>query len=143
MKWKWNLNPNKICDVIEDKKKALKLKEKGNDAFKRKKYKVAENFYSEALKLNLDSRPVWTNRAICRNTMQKHDDALTDCFSALSIDPHNTKKGIRIMRISDILTLIDKSRKLFPGTFTRGQGPPNCEQIELCEQRTVRVFRTV
>ena len=50
--------------MIENKKKASKLKEKGNDAFKKKKYEVAEKFYSEALQLNLDSRPIWTNRAI-------------------------------------------------------------------------------
>ena len=82
--------------MIANKKKALKLKEKGNDAFKRKKYEVAEKFYSESLQLNLDSRPVWTNRAICRNTMKKHEDALADCLSALSIDPKNTKNGNQI-----------------------------------------------
>ena len=90
--------------MIEDKKRALKLKEKGNDAFKKKKYKVAEKFYTEALQLNLDSRPVWTNRATCRNTMEKHEDASADCLSALSIDPKNTKKGIRINEITLPLT---------------------------------------
>ena len=72
------------------------MKEKGNDAFMKKKYEVAEKFYTEALQLNLDSRPIWTNRAICRNTMKKHEDALSDCLSALSIDSKNTKKGIQI-----------------------------------------------
>ena len=76
------------------------MKEKGNDAFKKKKYEVAEKFYSEALQLNLDSRRVWTNRAVCRNTMKKHEDALADCISALSIDPKNTKKGIQIDEIT-------------------------------------------
>ena len=37
-----------------------------------------------------------TNRTICRNTMKNHEDALADCLSALSIDPKNIKKGIRI-----------------------------------------------
>jgi len=72
------------------------LKEKGNDAFKRKKYELAEKFYSEALQLNSDSRPIWTNRAICRNTMKRYEDALADCLSALSIDPTNAKKGLLI-----------------------------------------------
>ena len=85
--------PTKKFDVIENKEKALKLKQKGNDAFQKKKYEVAEKFYSDALQLNLDSRPLWTNRAICRNTMKKHDDALTDCMSALSIDPKCSKVG--------------------------------------------------
>ena len=86
-------NPSKTFDVIEDKKKALELKEMGNAAFKRKKYELAEKLYSEALLLNLDSRPLWTNRAICRNTMKKHEDALADCMSALSIDPKCSKAG--------------------------------------------------
>ena len=80
------------------------MKEKGNDAFKKKKYEVAEKFYSEALQLNLDSRPVWTNRANCRNTMKKHEDALTDCLSALSLDSKNTKNGIQTDEISLTLT---------------------------------------
>ena len=81
--------------MIETKKKALKLKEWGNDAFKKKKYELAENFYSKALELNLDSRPSWTNRAICRNAMKKHGDALADCISALSIDSKCTKAGVK------------------------------------------------
>ena len=85
--------------MIANKKKALKLKEMGDDVFKLKRYDVAERFYCEALKLNLDNGPVWTNRAICRNAMKKHEDALADCLSALSIDPKNTKKGIRIDEI--------------------------------------------
>ena len=82
--------------MIGDKKKALELKEKGNDAFKRQKYGAAEKFYSEALQLNSDSRPLWTNRSICRNAMKKHEDALADCMSALSIDPKCTKAGFQI-----------------------------------------------
>ena len=73
------------------------MKEKGNDAFKKKKYEVAEKFYSEALQLNLDSRPIWTNRAVCRNTMGKHEEALTDSISALSIDAKCTKFGFQIV----------------------------------------------
>ena len=80
----WNSVKNP--EILKNKNKALKLKEKGNNAFKGKKYEVAEKFYSEALQMDPDSRPIWTNRAICRNTMKKHEDALADCLSALSID---------------------------------------------------------
>ena len=72
----------------------------GDNVFKLERYDVAERFYCEALKLNLDSGPVWTNRAICRNTMKNHEDALADCLSALSIDSKNTKKGIQIHEIT-------------------------------------------
>ena len=74
---------------------AFTLKEKGNDAFKRKEYEVAENLYSEGLQklnpLDLDSRPLWTNRAICLNILEKHEDALTDSVLALAIDPKCAK----------------------------------------------------
>ena len=85
----------KKSEILANKNKALKLKEKGNNAFKRKKYEVAEKFYSEALQLDPESRPIWTNRAICRNTMKKYEDALSDCLSALSIDPKCKKAGFQ------------------------------------------------
>ena len=81
-----NRNPVKTSEIIENNNTALELKEKGNDAFKRKKYEIAERLYSDALQLKPEWRHLWTNRAICRNTMKKHDDALADCLSALSID---------------------------------------------------------
>ena len=90
-------NPNKTFDVIENKKKAIKLKEMGDNVFKLKRYDVAERFYSEALQLNPGSRPILTNRAICRNTMKKHEDALTDCLSALSIDSKCPKLAFKLM----------------------------------------------
>ena len=101
--------------MIGNKKKALELKEKGNDAFKRKKYEVAENFYSEALRLNSDSKPIRTNRAICRNAMKKHEDALADCMSALSIDPKCTKAGFQI-DVNDTDSLLEplRRRKISP-----------------------------
>ena len=67
------------------------LKEKGNAAFQKKKLDEAEKCYSEAIQLNMGSRPLWTNRAICRNAMKKHEDAIADCESALSINPKCTK----------------------------------------------------
>ena len=85
----------RVDQVIENKKKALELKEKGNILFKKKKYDEAEKIYSEGLRLNMNSRQLWTNRAICRNTMKKFEDALSDCDSALSINPKCTKSIIQ------------------------------------------------
>ena len=95
--------------MIENKKKALRLKEWGNDAFKKKNYEIAEQFYSKALEKNLDSRPLWTNRAKCRNTMKKHEDALTDCKAALSIDPKCTQAGFQI-DVSETNSSLESSR---------------------------------
>ena len=80
--------------------KAFALKEKGNDAFKRKEYEVAEKFYLEGLQMinaksSFDARRLWTNLAICKNILGKHEDALGDCFMALYIDPKCPKAGFQ------------------------------------------------
>ena len=84
-------NPKTVTEVIEKKIKARDLKEKGNIAFMKKKYEEAERCYSEAIQLNIGYRPFWTNRAKCRNVMKKYEEAISDCDSALSIDPKCTK----------------------------------------------------
>ena len=81
----------RVDKLVEHKNKALELKEKGNDLFKKKNYEEAEKCYSEGLRLNMGSRQLWTNRAICRNTMKKFKDALSDCDSALAINLKCTK----------------------------------------------------
>ena len=78
-------------EIIEKKMKAKELKDTGNKAFGRKKYEDAEKCYSEAIELNMGSRPLWTNRATCRNVMKKHEEAIADCDSALLINPKCTK----------------------------------------------------
>ena len=83
--------PKIAAEVIEKKNKARDLKEKGNVAFMKKKFEEAEMFYSEAIQLNIGYRPFWTNRAKCRNVMKKYQDAISDCDSALSINPKCTK----------------------------------------------------
>ena len=49
-------NQNQKANIIENKKRAIELKEKGNNAFNWEVYKVAEKYYSDGLQLNLDSR---------------------------------------------------------------------------------------
>ena len=65
-------------EIIAKKYKARELKEKGNVAFKKKKYEEAERCYSEAIQLNMGFRPFWTNRASCRNVMKKYEEAISD-----------------------------------------------------------------
>ena len=74
--------------------KAKQLKIMGNEAFQQRKYFEAEKLYSKAIELDVGSRPLWTNRAACRNTMKKYDGAISDCDQALSIDPKCTRSMI-------------------------------------------------
>ena len=84
-----------ISKVIENKKKAKILKELGNTAMKKKEYDEAEKWYSQAIDKNPGLKTLWTNRAICRNAMKKYEEAISDCDSALSIDPKFAKSGFQ------------------------------------------------
>ena len=83
------------------KNQSKELNERGNAAFHKKKFDDAEKCFSEAIKLNMGSKALWTNRAKCRNAMKKHEEAILDCESALSINPkcHKTveEKGNAIL----------------------------------------------
>ena len=79
----------------EKKVEAKALKEQGNKFFIEKRYTEAEQCYSMALELHPGCRILWTNRAICRNAMHKFDEAISDCFSALTIDPKCSKSIIQ------------------------------------------------
>ena len=85
------------CET-RDNKKAFALKEKGNDAFKRKEYEIARKFYLEGInhgKTRFEARPLWTNLAICHNILGKHESALTYCKFALRIDPRCAKASFQ------------------------------------------------
>ena len=111
----------RVDQVIENKKKALELKEKGNILFKKKKYDEAEKNYSEGLQLNMNSRQLWTNRAICRNTMKKFEDALSDCDSALSINPKCTRSIIQKGNALLSLDRFDEARECYESLRPLGE----------------------
>ena len=100
-------------EVMEKKKKTRQLKEMGNKAIQKKKYLDAEKFYSEALKIDIGSRQLWTNRAACRNLMKKYEEAVFDCDTALSIDQKCTRsimeKGIALVG----LKRFDEAKEVF------------------------------
>ena len=100
------------------------LKEKGNVAFQKKKFDEAETCYSNAIQLNMGSRVLWTNRAKCRNTIKKHEGAISDCDSALSINPKCTssieQKGKALMwlgRFDEAITCFESLRLLGENTL--------------------------
>ena len=98
------------------------LKEKGNLKFKRKNFEEAEKFYSEAIELNKGSRPLWTNRAICRNSMKKHEEAISDCESALSLNPKCTKSLVQKGNALIGLGLFDEAKICYESLRPLGEG---------------------
>jgi len=116
-----NAMMTKTPEVIEKKKKAIKLNEIGNSIMEGEDYENAEKFYSRGLEMNLDSRPLWTNRATCRNKMGKYKDALEDSIGALFIDPKCTKsitqKGNALMGLGEF----DAARECYESLRTFGE----------------------
>ena len=112
--------PKKAAEVIEKKIKARELKEKGNVAFMIKKFEEAERCYSEAIELNIGYRPFWTNRAKCRNAMKKYQEAISDCDSALSIDPKCTKSIIEKGNALLGLKRFDKAKECYESLRSLG-----------------------
>ena len=98
------------------------LKEKGNAAFQKKKFDEAEKCYSEAIHLNMNSRQLWTNRAICRNAMKKHEEAISDCNSALSINSKCTKSISQKGNALLALGLFDEAKVCYESLRPLGEG---------------------
>ena len=107
-------------DTIEKRQKAKELKENGNNAFEKRKYEKAEWLYSQAIELNIGSRPLWTNRAACRNIMQRFEEAISDCDTALSIDPKCTRSTIQKGNALLGLNRFDEARECYESLRSMG-----------------------
>jgi len=87
----------------------------------KKKFEEAEKCYSEAIQLNIGYQPFWTNRAKCRNVMKKYQEAISDCDSALSIDPKCaksiTEKGNALLG----LECFDEAKKCYESLRPLGE----------------------
>ena len=119
----------KFTDVIEKKKKANEMKQKGNTAFHKKKYLDAERLYSQAIELNIGSRPLWTNRAACRNTMEKFEEAISDCDTALSIEPKCTRTTIQKGNALLGLGQFDEAKEVYESL--RSMGDSEAAEVNL------------
>ena len=112
----------KKSTVIANKQTALQLKNLGNSAIDQKKFENAEKLYSEALQLNLGSRQLWTNRAACRNILQKYEEAISDCENALSVDPKCIRTIIQKGNALVGLDCFDEAKDCYESLRSLGEG---------------------
>ena len=77
---------------------AEKLKNKGNDAFKKKSFQEAINYYSEAVDTLPNEPAYYTNRAIAYLKIDNFDLAMNDCKKALEINPQFVKAYNRMVK---------------------------------------------
>ena len=107
--------------VFQKKARAKELKEKGNQAFQEKRYDETENLYSEAIELNVGSGLLWTSRATCRNAMKKYEEALSDCDTALTLDPKCTRAFIEKGNAFLSLERFDEAKECFESLRSFGR----------------------
>ncbi|KAF9524422.1 hypothetical protein CPB83DRAFT_861342 [Crepidotus variabilis] len=77
--------PEQTPDPEEALKRADKIKEQGNTAFKAAKYVEALDLYSKAIELNPSEPSYLTNRAAAYMQLKKYRPALADCQTAASL----------------------------------------------------------
>lgn len=80
-------------------KKLNKAKERGNDAFKRRKWAEALEAYTECLEVDPSAKAfnakVFCNRAATLTNLGRHEEAISDCSKAIAEDSKYAKAYLR------------------------------------------------
>ena len=84
------------------------LKEKGNKAFLNGKYLEAIDFYSQALAIQKKD-VYFSNRANAYLELDKNDECISDCKSALKLDSKNIKAIFRLARALTNLSKVEEA----------------------------------
>ncbi|KAG2145363.1 uncharacterized protein EDB93DRAFT_1251463 [Suillus bovinus] len=82
----------------------LKLKNEGNELFKKQDYVGAIIKYTEAIALDDKNAVLYANRAACNYALSKYLDAVDDAHLATEIDPSYAKGWSRLAASRDVLS---------------------------------------
>ncbi|XP_034313302.1 small glutamine-rich tetratricopeptide repeat-containing protein beta [Magallana gigas] len=97
----------------EEKEKAEKLKNEGNNFMKEEKFSDALECYSQAVKLDNKNSVYYCNRAAAYSKLNKHVQAIEDCERALNIDPQYSKAYGRMGIAYTALTDHESARECY------------------------------
>jgi len=73
----------------ENEKESIKLKDKGNQLYKEKRFDEAHAAYDEAISLNPNNMTLLSNKAAVYLTTKKYDDCIDKCQLAVKIGKEN------------------------------------------------------
>jgi len=80
----------------EEKEKADKFKNEGNELMKQEKYKEALDFYNKAIEIDKNNAVYYCNRAAAHSKLNDFTNSIEDCKNALKIDPSYSKAWGRL-----------------------------------------------
>ena len=76
---------------MTDRQEADRLKDLGNESFRRGMYSLAAEYYSRAIAVDATVASYFTNRALCHKREKRYPEALEDAEAALALDETNVK----------------------------------------------------
>ncbi|XP_066469719.1 tetratricopeptide repeat protein 1 [Tiliqua scincoides] len=93
---------------------STKLKEEGNEQFKKGDYKEAEGLYAKALQVcpacyNTERSILYSNRAAARMKQDKKEVAISDCSKALELNPNYIKALLRRAELYEKTEKLDEA----------------------------------
>jgi tetratricopeptide (TPR) repeat protein len=77
------------------KQEATRLKDLGNDEFKKRNFKSAIEYYTKAISLDEQNHVLYSNRSLSFWNLKRFDDALNDANKSLALNPTWTKAKSR------------------------------------------------
>ncbi|CAF4785765.1 unnamed protein product [Rotaria sp. Silwood1] len=132
-----NEQPPMSVPLTDDmRQQADKLKNDGNEFVKQEKYREALDAYNAAIKIDGNNAIYYCNRAAAHNKLNNNDQALSDCFRSIEIDPNYSKAYGRLGVIYLSLDKVHEALDAYKKAHALEPNNENYKQsIKICEER--------
>ncbi|CAF0734779.1 unnamed protein product [Rotaria sordida] len=132
-----NEQPSMSVPLTDDmRQQADKLKNEGNEFVKQEKYREALEAYNAAIKIDGNNAIYYCNRAAAHNKLNNNDQALSDCFRSIEIDPNYSKAYGRLGVIYLSLDKVHEALDAYKKAHALEPNNENYKQsIKICEDR--------
>ncbi|KAB2067134.1 hypothetical protein ERO13_A09G195100v2 [Gossypium hirsutum] len=129
----------------EKKEKALKEKETGNDAYKKKDFETAIQHYTKAMEIDDEDISYITNRAAVYLEMGKYGDCIKDCEKAVErgrelradykmIAKALTRKGTALVKMAKCSKDYEPAIETFQKALTEHRNPDTLKKLNDAEK---------
>ncbi|XVF13314.1 hypothetical protein REPUB_Repub08aG0198100 [Reevesia pubescens] len=137
--------PMEISEEKEKKDKALKEKEAGNAAYKKKDFEAAIEHYTKAMELDDEDISYITNRAAVYVEMGKYEDCIKDCDKAVErgrelrsdfkmVARALTRKGTALVKMAKTSKDYEPAIETFQKALTEHRNPDTLKKLNEAEK---------